>query len=195
MLPVFISYFAGGKDKKGNAVLNSAVFVAGFTSVFCLLGIFAGTVGVFLRKYGTVVKIICGCIVIVFGLVYLGLIRFGGFSGKRFSGKVTGVISAFLFGIVYSVNLTPCVGAFLGSALMLASSSSGAARGFLLLLLYSLGLGIPFVISAVITDRLVTVFDFIKKHYSVINTVCGIFLILTGILMMTGLLDRLIPSV
>ena len=99
------------------------------------------------------------------------------------------VISAFLFGIVYSVSLTPCIGAFLGSALMLASVSGTALRGVMLLVTYSLGLGVPFVISAVLIEKLNSAFAFIKKHYRVINICCGLFLIAVGVLMMFGLMS------
>ena len=104
---------------------------------------------------------------------------------------MTGVFSAFLFGVVYSVSLTPCIGAFLGSALMLASTSGTALRGTLLLVTYSLGLGIPFLLSSVLLDRLRTSFAFIKAHYRVINLVCGLFLILIGILMILGIFNTL----
>ena len=94
--------------------------------------------------------------------------------------------------MIYSVSLTPCVGAFLGSALMLASASATAWRGVLLLLCYSLGLGSLFLLSAVLIDRLKGTFNFIKQHYKVINLVCGIFLIVIGVLMATGLMTRVI---
>ena len=97
-----------------------------------------------------------------------------------------------LFGIVFSVGWTPCVGAFLGSALMLASQQGHVFSGILMLFVYSLGLGIPFVVSAVLIDKLKGTFNFIKRNYNVINTVCGLLLILVGISMMTGLLGRLL---
>jgi len=84
------------------------------------------------------------------------------------------------------------VGAFLGSARMLASQQAHAVEGMLMLLAYSLGLGIPFVLSAVLIDYLKTAFNWIKKNYSVINTVSGILLVLIGVLMMTGTLGRLL---
>ena len=96
-----------------------------------------------------------------------------------------------LFGVIYSVSLTPCIGAFLGSALTLAGASGTAVKGVLLLVTYSIGLGVPFLISALLIEKLNTAFTFIKKHYRVINIVCGSFLILVGILMACGLMDRL----
>ena len=189
MLPLYISYFAGGADKKHRTLLRSAAFVLGFTAVFTLLGVFSGAVGRFLSRYDTVVNIVCGAIVIVFGLSYLEIIPLRFLHGVQNQQKVTGVVSAFLFGVVYSVSLTPCVGAFLGSALMLASTSGSVGTGALLLLCYSLGLGVPFLLSAVLIDKLRTAFNFIKRNYKIINLVCGIFLIVIGILMMFGLMN------
>ena len=85
---------------------------------------------------------------------------------------------------------SPCTGAFLGSAMMMAASQTGWFSGMLLLLAYSLGLGVPFVLCAVLIDQLKGAFAFIKRHYRSINIVCGVFLILIGILMMTGIFAK-----
>ena len=192
MLPLYISYFAAGEgeeSRKSRTVIRSLAFVCGFTLIFTLLGLFAGSLGMLLSRYRTAVNIVSGALVVIFGLSYLEVIRLPVFSGMKNVAGINSVFSAFLFGIVYSVSLTPCVGAFLGSALMLASSSGGALRGVLLLLAYSLGLGVPFVISALLLDRLGSVFGAIKRHYRVINIVCGVFLIVIGVLMMLGLMN------
>jgi len=196
MLPIYISYFAGGKDQSGTrkTVVNALGFVFGFTVVFILMGALAGTVGSLLRRYQTAVNIVSGLIVIFFGLNFLGVFRFNlfrGFGSKTIKNSM-GFFSAFLFGIVFSVGWTPCVGAFLGSALMLASQQGHVLTGIIMLLCYSLGLGIPFIASAVLIDHLKSAFDFIKKHYSVINAVCGSLLIIVGLSMMTGLLGKLL---
>ncbi len=192
MLPLYISYFAGNAEKKHKTLARALAFVLGFTVVFTALGLFAGTLGGLLAKYQTVVNIVCGALVIVFGLNYLEVIRLPFFRGISGSHSVTSVFSAFLFGVIYSVSLTPCVGAFLGSALMMASSAGGALQGTLLLLTYSLGLGVPFLVSAVLIDRLNAVFGTIKRHYRAVNTVCGVFLIAVGLAMMFGLLNMLL---
>lgn len=190
MLPIYISYFAGNADKKHKTLLKVFGFILGFTLIFTSLGLFAGTIGVLLSKYQTIVNIITGAIVIVFGLSYIEVIKLPFFKGMQGSGKeISGFFGSLLFGVVYSISLTPCVGAFLGSALMLASSTGGALKGTLLLLTYSLGLGVPFFISAILIDKLHNIFGFIKKHYKVINNICGIFLIIIGILMMFGLMN------
>lgn len=192
MLPIYVSYFAGGADKKEDVLKRSISFVLGFTSVFSLLGLFAGTVGAFLSEYSVAVNIITGIIVILFGLSYLDVLKLPFFKGLGNFKILDGVLGAFLFGIVFSVSLSPCVGAFLGSALMLASGSGTALTGLSLLLVYSLGLGIPFVLSAVLLDRLSAAFDFIKKHYVIINRVSGIFLIIVGLSMIFGLFGTLL---
>lgn len=189
MLPIYISYFAGGANKKQHTFLRAFAFVIGFTVVFTSLGLFAGTIGSFLTKYQTVVNIVSGLIVILFGLSYLEIIRLPFSKGVSNTTKITGVFSAFLFGVIYSVSLTPCVGAFLGSALMMASSSGTTLQGTLLLFTYSLGLGIPFLLSAILLEKLNGAFAFIKKHYKIINRICGIFLIIVGIFMMFGLMN------
>ena len=192
MLPIYISYFAGGGDKKQKTFQRALAFVIGFTLVFSLLGLFAGTVGSFLARYQKIVNIICGLIVIVFGLSFLEVIRLPFFKGMKGGYTVNSIFSAFIFGIVFSVSLTPCVGAFLGSAIILASASGTASKGILLLFSYSLGMGIPFLLSAILIEKLQTVFNSIKKHYKIINLICGLFLILTGILMMFGMLNSLL---
>ena len=190
LLPVYLSYFAGGSEKKRPALTGSVAFVLGFTTLFCLMGLFAGTLGSLLIRHHRAVNIAGGLLVILFGLGYLEIIPLPFFKGMAGGRTVSGLASAYVFGLVYSVSLTPCVGAFLGSALMLASSSGTALQGLLLLVCYSLGLGLPFLLSAVLLDQLGGLFGWIKKHYAVINRVCGGFLILIGLLMAFGLLDR-----
>ena len=146
MLPLYISYFAGGADKKHKVFLRAFSFILGFTVVFSLLGLFAGTLGAFLKEYKTVVNIVGGLLIVVFGLSYIEVIKLPFFKGMQSGRTANTVVSAFLFGIIYSVSLTPCIGAFLGSALALAGTSGTAVKGVLLLVTYSLGLGAPFLI-------------------------------------------------
>ena len=197
LLPLYITYFAGGTEKKDTEkkyriFYRALSFVAGFTLIFSLMGLFAGTIGSLLRSHSLIVNVVTGGVVILFGLSYLGIIPLNflkGSKGGRYAGSV---VSAFVFGIIYSLSLTPCIGAFLGSALMLASSSGTAAAGVLLLITYSLGLGIPFLVSALLTESLSGFFGTVKKHYRIINLISGLFLIALGVLMMTGLLSRII---
>ena len=195
MLPVYAAYFAGGRKEKedgGSPFWKALAFVLGFTVTFAILGAFAGTLGSLLRKYQTEVNLVCGFMVILFGLNFLGVIRLGifrGTGGMKGSTEM-GAFSAFLFGVVFGLGWTPCIGAFLASALMLASSQASWVQGILLLICYSAGLGIPFLISAVLIQKLKTTFDWIKRHYGIINKASGGLLILVGILMMTGLMNQ-----
>ena len=195
MLPIYISYFAGGGERTTAKTLKGAVgFVTGFTIVFVVLGALAGTVGSFLREYQTTVNIISGLIVIIFGLNFLGVFKLNIFKGNQRSVKTDnmGFFSAMLFGIIFSVGWTPCVGAFLGSALMLASQQGHIAEGMLMLLSYSLGLGIPFILSAVLIDYLKSAFNWIKRNYKIINLISGSLLVIIGIMMATGTLGQLL---
>lgn len=196
MLPIYITYFAGQSSNDGGKsskiIFKVIAFVAGFTLVFTALGLFSGTLGKMLSEYQMFVNIISGIIVIMFGLSYLEVFRIPFFKGMNKGYNVTGIASAILFGAIYSINLTPCVGAFLGSALLLASSTGGALKGAALLLTYSLGMGIPFILSALLLDKLSGAFTFIKKHYKVINLISGIFLIIDGLAMIFGLLNSLL---
>lgn len=194
MLPIYISYFAGGEARGGKRTLaNAAGFVLGFTLVFMGMGMLAGTLGGFLRAHQRVVDVIAGFVVIAFGLNFLGVFRVRLFRGSGGSapGGDMGFFSAALFGVIFSLGWTPCVGAFLGSALALASQQGSALVGMWMLLCYSLGLGVPFLLSAVLIDRLKSTLDWIRRNYQPITRLSGGFLILVGVLMATGLLSRL----
>nr|WP_320024420.1 cytochrome c biogenesis protein CcdA [uncultured Acetobacterium sp.] len=193
MLPIYISYFAGQthEDTKYTAVINALGFVLGFTLIFVLLGAFAGSLGRLLIEYSTIVNIIGGIIIILFGLNFMGVLRISFLNTNHqisLDHSRVGFFSALLFGIVFSIGWTPCVGAFLGSALMMAASSGDTLKGVLMLLSFSIGLGIPFVVSAVLIDRMKSTFAFIKRHYQIINRVSGGLLVLIGMMMATGLL-------
>lgn len=195
MLPIYVSYFAGGTERStGKTLRNALGFVAGFTLVFVVLGALAGSVGSLLKNHQTLVNVICGLIVIFFGLNFLGVFKLNLFRGTRrvIDTKDMGFLSSLLFGTIFSIGWTPCVGTFLGSALMLASQQGHVVEGVMMLLTYSLGLGIPFVLSAVLIGRLKSAFDIIKAHYRVINVACGCFLVLVGIFMATGTLGWLL---
>lgn len=195
MLPIYISYFAGGGERTTGKTLKGALgFVTGFTLIFVALGALAGTLGSFLRQHQTAVNIISGLIVVIFGLSFLGVFKLSIFKGSQRSmdTQKMGFFSAVLFGMIFSIGWTPCVGAFLGSALIMASQQGHVVEGMLMLLAYSMGLGIPFILSAVLIDYLKSAFNWIKKHYTVINAVSGALLIVIGILMMTGMLGRLL---
>ena len=195
MLPIYVSYFAGGGQRSTGRTLRCALgFVVGFTAVFTAMGALAGSIGSLLVRYQRIVDLVSGVIVIVFGLNYLGLFRWNLFHGgsRVLDAQDMTFFSAALFGIIFSLGWTPCVGAFLGSALALATQQGHVLEGTLMLLAYSLGLGIPFLLSAVLIDALKGAFDWVKRHYQIINLLSGGFLILIGILMASGMLGRLL---
>ncbi|MBP6143154.1 MAG: cytochrome c biogenesis protein CcdA [Proteocatella sp.] len=204
MIPIYITYFMGDQDAanqesgltlRNPALKNSIGFVLGFTTVFVLLGAAAGSIGRFVFTHGQMFNIITGVVMVLFGLNYIDVInikflkrthkidyRAGSF---KFSKSV-------LFGMVFSIGWSPCVGAFLGSALMIAANSQTMLKGSLMLFVYSLGLGVPFILSSLLINSLKSTFDFIKRNYRIINNISGIFLILVGIMMMTGIFTKLI---
>lgn len=178
-------------NKKHLVAVRSLFFVIGFTLMFVVFGGLVGLIGGYINKHKTIINIVAGAIVIIFGLSYIGLFRLPFFKGLKKSYKVDGAWSAFLFGIVFAVGVGPCTGAFLGSALALASTSGTAAKGLLLLLFYSMGIGIPFIITAVLTDKTKKLFGFIKRHFKAVKIVSGSLLVVMGILMAVGIMDKL----
>ncbi|NLD02184.1 MAG: cytochrome c biogenesis protein CcdA [Clostridiales bacterium] len=189
MLPIYLSFFAAGDTDRRRTLRNALGFVLGFTIVFVIMGAFMGVMGKLVREYQTVLNIVTGAVVILFGLNFMGVLKIGFLnraSQQDANVKDLNFFSSMLFGIVFSIGWTPCVGAFLGSALLLASQGGSLLQGIVMLLAFSLGLGIPFVVSALLVDRLKGAFDFIKRHYRVINLVSGLVLVIVGILMATG---------
>ena len=198
MLPVYILYFTGGSAEEGKSrktLINALGFVLGFTLVFVSLGAFMAGLGSLLQRYHIVVNLITGAVVVFFGLNFMGVLNIRFLNGThkiQREVKDLGFFSAVLFGIIFSIGWTPCVGTFLGSALLMASQQGSVLQGILMLLLYSLGLGIPFLVSALLIDKLKGTFQFIKMHYQTINRICGGLLVFVGIFMMTGLMSRLL---
>ncbi|WP_167959199.1 cytochrome c biogenesis CcdA family protein [Anaerosporobacter faecicola] len=195
MLPIYISYFANGENNRKRTLKSAIGFVMGFTLVFVLLGAFAGGFGALLQEHKKTVNVVTGLIVIVLGLNFIGIIKIRLLNQTRKADKKvqnTSFLSSVLFGIVFSIGWTPCVGAFLGSALMMASQKGTMLEGILMLIIYSAGLGIPFVISALLLDRLKGTFDTIKKHYRFINIASGILLSVVGVMMMSGTMGYLL---
>lgn len=197
LLPVYLAFFAGGatQDETGDRTLHTVMtalcFVVGFTIPFTLLGAFAGTLGSLLVRYQRVLDIVCGCVVIVLGLNYLGVLRIDLLSRSvqlQRNAQRRGPLGALLLGMTFAVGWTPCVGTFLASALSLAASTGSAAAGVGMLLCFSLGMGVPFVLSAVLVEQLEGAFTWVKANYDLVNRVCGALLVVVGALMATGLL-------
>ena len=187
MLPIYVSYFTGKEKDSKRAVINSLGFVLGFTIIFVLLGIFASTLGKLITTNIRYINIILGIIIILFGLNYIGIFNIKILNKSKGIKKNTDKLSffsSFLFGMIFSVCWTPCVGVFLSSALMISATSENILKGGIMLFIFSLGLGIPFILTSVFLEKLKNTFDFIKKHYDIINKIAGIILIFSGIQLM-----------
>lgn len=184
MLPIYISYFIGEDDKKtAKAITNSIGFVLGFTTVFLILSIFASTFGGLVSGYIKYIKIIFGIIIILLGLNYMEILNLKIVNKSNIINRDTkdlNFIKSILFGIFFSISWTPCIGTFLSSALLLIAKQQDFIKGIILMLLYSIGLGIPFIISVMLIEKLKNTFKFIKKHYDKIKIISGIILIIMG---------------
>ena len=187
MLPIYISYFIGEDNKKvSKAVINSIGFVLGFTIVFIVLSILASRFGGIISNNIKYVKILFGIIIILLGLNYMEILKIkllNKTKGINKKVKDLNFFKALIFGMLFSISWTPCIGTFLASALLLIAKNQDMVKGILLMLIYSVGLGIPFIISAVLLEKLKEVFNFIKKHYDIIKKISGVILIIMGIYM------------
>ncbi len=184
IIPVYISYFATESKSEKKSIINSLGFVFGFSIVFILLGVFAGTFGKIITKYADYVNIILGLFLIIVSLNYMGIIfikTLNKTKGMKKDKKDLTFVTSVLFGMIFSLSWTPCVGAFLSSALILASTTGSVLKGATLLFAYSLGLAIPFIMTTFLLEKLKKTFDFIKKHYNVINKLAGSILLLSGL--------------
>lgn len=156
----------------------------GFTIVFILLSIFASSLGSLLTGVIKYIKILFGIIIILLGLNYAEIIKLK-FLNKtktmKADTKDLNFIKSVLFGIVFSISWTPCIGAFLSSALLLIAKEQDIVKGIILMLIYSIGLGIPFILSVVLIEKLKATFDFIKKNYGIIKKISGVILMIMGI--------------
>ena len=184
MLPIYISYFSGKDSEKNKALRNSIAFVLGFSFIFILLAVLSNRIGFLFTDYLKYIKIVFGIIIILLGFNYMELLKFDFFSKfKKFQPDVKNlnIVKSFVFGILFSVSVTPCVGTFLSSALLLIASENSLIKGMILIILYCLGLGIPFIISSLLIDKLKNVFDVIKKNFKKVKIISGIILILMGL--------------
>ena len=192
VIPIYISYFATESKSTKKSLINSIGFVLGFTLIFILLGVFASTFGKLVHNYSNYVNIILGIFLIIIGLNYIGVI-FIKFLNKTKDLKKEpenlNFFSSIFFGSLFSLSWTPCVGAFLSSALILASTTESIIKGSILLLIYSLGLGLPFIFTTIFLEKVKKTFNFIKKNYHIINKIAGSILILYGLYnVLTGLI-------
>ena len=186
MLPIYILYLVGKNADNKKLILNSIAFVLGFSIVFILLGVIFSAIGVYLTDYSNIINIVFGIIIIIFGLNFAGILKIPFLNRttkiKKKDGR-NGFLASFLFGIAFGIAWTPCVGAFLSSALLMVATTGNILKGIAMLGIYCLGLGIPFILSAVLMEQLKNAFEFIKKNYKVFNIISAILLIGIGVYM------------
>lgn len=213
LVPGYLSFISGMSitelSEQGNkrALLTPALlFVAGFTLVFVAFGASASLLGSLLKDYQTVVQIVGGLLVAVFGILMTGIIKvpwlYGEFRMDPSKARFAGNLSGLFVGMAFAAGWTPCIGPVLGAILTLASATTTASEGVVLLLSYSAGLAIPFILVAVLFSRARPVLQFVQRYSTTINRVAGAILFAIGLLIATGWFSRLalwmagyIPSV
>ncbi len=175
-------------------VIASVFFVLGFTTVFVGLGAGASMFGQMIQTYRSELAMVAGVVIILFGLHFLGILRIPLlYSEARYHGEVSGAsfAGAYLLGLAFAFGWTPCVGPVLATVLALAAQEASLAAGVKLLLVYSLGLGVPFVLAAVAIRPFMSFMMRFRRHLGTLEKVMGALLVLTGILFLTGSMNWL----
>jgi cytochrome c-type biogenesis protein len=198
LLPGYLSYVSGLSGiealerRRPRVVLGSLLFVAGFGSVFVLYGVTAGVASTLIAEQETV-NVILGVLAIVLGAVFLGAIPYMQ-RDVRFMHKLPagGLALAPVLGVLFGVGWTPCIGPTLGAILTLAYTTGGAARGGVLLAVYAIGLGLPFIAAAFGLNRALVVSQVMRRHQRWLTGLGGVMLILIGVLILTGWWDYLV---
>ncbi len=170
-------------------VMASIFFVLGFTTVFVGLGAGASVFGQLIQAYRSELATIAGIIIIIFGLHFLGVFRVALFHTEaRYQAQVSGVsfLGAYLIGLAFAFGWTPCIGPILATVLVLAANEASLGAGVSLLLVYSLGLGVPFVLAAVAIRPFLSFMKKFRQHLGRVEQVMGVLLIITGVLFLTG---------
>lgn len=199
LVPSYIGFLTGMTanevtSRRHLAVLHALMFVAGFSLIFILLGASATALGKALNYYRDWIQRIGGVLIILFGLVCLDVIKLGFLKQeKRFhlEDKPVGFLGSALVGMAFGAGWTPCIGPILGSVLGLAATEQDLSRGVLLLVSYSAGLALPFLLAAVALDRFFGWFQKFRRYLPWVLRVSGILLIIVGVLMVTGSFTRL----
>lgn len=197
LIPAFISFITGisleNLQKKEQPLkivfLKTLVFVAGFSLVFIVLGLSASWLGGVLGEYKSVLRYAGGAVVIIFGLHICGIYKikflYRQVSSSGLVSSGAGWAGSFFVGAAFAMGWTPCVGPILASILLVASTQGSVLSGFWLLVFFSLGLGIPFILTSLFISRFLKFSGFLKKYYKLIEIFSGILLILVGILLIT----------
>lgn len=205
LIPSYITYITGlsfadlqaehpSHVVRRKAIFHSIAFILGFTVVFVLLGASATYLGTFLHRHTVLIRKIGGVMIILFGIHVTGLLPIKLLMGEKrvsIKHKPAGYVGSFLVGLVFAAGWTPCIGPILAAILMVAATEEQVYEGILLLLLYSLGLGIPFLLSSLAMHQFLSVFNRFKKFIRTFEFVTGVFLVVIGILIYSNWLTKL----
>jgi len=204
LVPGYVSYISGytlGHQQDNRRSLSETLatlalsfnFVLGFSTVFIAFGASATTLGQWLSAYRYEVNIIGGIIIIVFGVFISGVLRFSWLEKEmRYYGNLPGGpgLSAYLLGLAFAFGWTPCIGPILGAILTLSATTTSMSDGMALLAFYSLGLGMPFMLAALFTERFMQHSESLKKHGRLLQSIAGGLMIVMGVAMITGYLTN-----
>ncbi len=205
LVPPYLCYLAGTtveemreegantRAARRDVMLAAFAFVAGFSTVFVLLGATASALGQILRDYLWVLSWAAGVAIIIMGLHFLGVFRIAMLYREKRIDVATpaGPGGAYLMGLAFAFGWTPCIGPILAAILAVAGSSDTVYRGMSLLAVYSLGLGIPFLIAAFGIERFMTAMAGIRRHFRKIELAMGGLLVITGVAFLTGGMERM----
>ena len=196
LLPAYLGIVSGSANTKSRMVVGSLLFVAGFSAVFVALGAgFGGLGSIFSGEVKNWIQRGSGVLVLI-----LGIILIGGFDLAQRTKKLNikpsaGLVGAPLLGVVFGLGWTPCIGPTLGAVLNLAFDTGSASRGAFLAVIYSIGLGLPFVLAAAGFSWATKSIGFVKKNIRAINLTGGVMLIILGLLLLTGLWQQVIDFI
>jgi cytochrome c-type biogenesis protein len=199
LVPPYLIYLTGAtiehvatdeadRAAKRAVLISALVFVLGFSTVFVALGASASLIGGLVRAYSAQLSIIAGIVIILMGLHFLGLTRIGLLmrEGRLAMAKPVGLWGAYAMGLAFAFGWTPCIGPILAAILSVAAAEATVTKGALLLAVYSAGLGIPFLLAALMVEQFSTVFARMKRHLLQVERAMGVLMILTGIGFLTG---------
>lgn len=205
LIPSYITYITGlsfadlqaehpSHIIRQKSILHSLSFIAGFTVVFVLLGASATYIGSVLQENATIIRKTGGVLLVILGIHVTGILPLKFLLGEKrvsIKHKPAGYVGSFLVGIAFAAGWTPCIGPILAAILAVAATQDSVYQGIILLLLYSMGLGVPFFLSALAMHRFLVVFNRFKKYIHIFEVVTGILLIAIGVLIYTNWLSRL----